>query len=96
MYQTCGHTGPSLRAKHVVLDVLKSVGGGCLPTVQSAARLALAAEWHLASAKMPSHPRMQPVKLSKCSEGVFVFKYTVKTAGLCVLEKGKIVTTTLC
>ena len=46
-------------------------------------------------AGVPSHPRMQPVKLSKCSEGVFVFKYTVKTAGLCVLEKGKIVTTTL-
>jgi hypothetical protein len=33
----------------------------------------------------PSHPRMQPVKLSKCSDGVFVFKYSVKTSGLYVL-----------
>ena len=33
---------------------------------------------------VPTHPRMQPVTLSKCSDGLFVFKYTVKTAGLCV------------
>jgi hypothetical protein len=36
------------------------------------------------SSGVPSHPRMQPVKLSKCSDGLFVFKYTVKTAGVCV------------
>jgi hypothetical protein len=37
------------------------------------------------SSGVPSHPRMLPVKLSKCSDGLFVFKYTVKTTGLCVL-----------